>query len=150
MAATGLIDVDTLQVLLVEDNAGDVQLIQDAVAFTKAPVDVHVAENAVQAFWFLDQRGAFAGVPRADVVVLDLHLPVIDGQQVLELMKATPAWSDIPTIILTSSSLMSDCTASARHGAVAFQTKPLTWEGYVRLVDRFLACARSGFAGSIG
>src|SRR5688572_21653606 len=105
MSSTAFIDIDLLQVLLVEDNRGDVQIIQEAIEHVGAPIEVHVAENAVQAFAYLGQRGVFAGVPRPDVVLMDLRLPVIDGHQALEVIKATPGWSDIPVIVLTSSQL---------------------------------------------
>jgi CheY-like chemotaxis protein len=139
-----------VEVLLVEDNPGDVSLLRAALEEGPFQINVHVAINAIQAFWFLSKKDMFTDAPTPDVIVLDLQLPVIPGSEVLRTMKARPVWRDIPVIVLTSSSLEYDRAAALKGGAIAFYTKPKTWDECLDLAGRFVTCAAAGFGRPTG
>ena len=134
-----------VEVLLVEDNPGDVSLLRAALEDGPFPINVHVAINAIQAFWFLAKRDMFADAPTPDVIVLDLQLPVIPGVEVLRTIKGRAGWRDVPVIVLTSSTLEYDRAAALKLGAIAFFTKPKTWDECLDLAGRVVTCAATSF-----
>jgi len=93
----------SLVILVVEDNLGDVMLFQEAVEFTQTSAAVHVAGDGGDAMRFLLHQGRHAEAPRPDVIVLDLNLPIKNGQQVLMEVASDPALNTIPVAILTTS-----------------------------------------------
>jgi CheY-like chemotaxis protein len=134
-----------VEVLLVEDNLGDVSLLRAALEDGPFQINVHVAINAIQAFWFLAKKDMFTDAPTPDVIILDLQLPVIPGTEVLRTIKGRPGWRDVPVIVLTSSTLEYDRAAALKLGAIAFYTKPKTWDECLELAGRFVTCAATGF-----
>lgn len=123
-----------LEVLLIEDNAADVDLICGALAATKTPPHVSVVRDGVRADDFLRQRGEYTEAPRPHLVFLDLNLPRRSGIEVLARIKTTPELRPIPVIVLTSSDSDQDIARSYAEGANCYVTKPLDLMGMKRIV----------------
>ncbi|GAB4233692.1 MAG: response regulator [Elainellaceae cyanobacterium] len=90
-------------IFLVEDNRGDIRLIQEALKATSAASEVVVARDGMEAMAYLRQDGEFAGAARPDLILLDLNLPKKDGREVLAEIKADPDLKHIPVVVLTTS-----------------------------------------------
>jgi CheY-like chemotaxis protein len=119
-----------VEVLLVEDNAGDARLVQEAFKEWRMVNRLHHVQDGEEAMAFLRGEGAHAGAPRPDLVLLDLNLPRRDGRQVLTEMKADPLLKSIPVVALTTSSEREDVDACYQAGANAFVTKPLDFTAF--------------------
>lgn len=131
---------DPIEILLVEDNVGDVRLTQEALEEAKVPNRLHVAQDGVAALQFLKKQKPFAGVPEPDLVLLDLNIPKRSGFEVLDQIKSDPHLRHIPVIILTSSSAESDVLRSYQSYANSYVTKPADLDQYfkvVELIDEF-------------
>ena len=129
-----------VEILLVEDNPGDYRLTQEALREGKVYNNLHWAQDGVEALEFLHQRGKYAGVPRPDIVLLDLNLPKKDGREVLSEMKGDAALRTIPVVILTTSQAEEDVVRSYDLHANCYVTKPVDLEKFivvVQSIDRF-------------
>jgi CheY-like chemotaxis protein len=129
-----------VDVLLVEDDPGDVVLIREAFEFNKVRNTLHTVSDGVEALDFLHRRGAHAGAPRPDLVLLDLNLPRKDGREVLEEIKADEDLRTIPVVVLTTSEAEEDILRSYDLHANAYVTKPVDFDRFievVRLIDDF-------------
>jgi CheY-like chemotaxis protein len=124
------------EVLYVEDNPLDAQLVRTAFAETGVRANLHVVENAVQAFAFLVKQSPFAHAPDVDLVVLDLNLPVINGVRALTIIKTSEDLKRTRVAVFTSSQRSEDRSICNRLGAVAYETKPSTYDGYLDLARR--------------
>ena len=98
-----LVETRNKTILLVEDNRGDIRLIQEALKKTAAQCKVVIARDGMEAMEYLRQDGEFAGAVRPDLILLDLNLPKKDGREVLAEIKADPSLKHIPIIVLTTS-----------------------------------------------
>jgi chemotaxis family two-component system response regulator Rcp1 len=123
------------QLLLVEDSPHHVRLMQEALSDVNSAINLHVAEDGVNAMAFLRHEGINADAPRPDLILLDLNLPRMDGRQVLAQIKSDASLKTIPTIILTTSELDNDVITSYRLHANAYLKKPLGWDAFVRMVS---------------
>jgi CheY-like chemotaxis protein len=132
-----------IAMLLVEDNAGDVRLTREALREGGVSSTIAVARDGVEALRYLRREGAHSGATRPDVVLLDLNLPRQDGWQVLQEMKADPALSAIPVVVLTSSQTERDIADAYDLGASRFITKPVDFEEYVRVMMTIEQICRS-------
>lgn len=121
-----------IQVLLVEDDPGDVLMTREAFEDYKVHNQLHVVNDGEQAMAFLRQEGEYAGLPRPDLVLLDLNLPRMDGRQVLDAIKSDPELSSIPVVVLTTSEAEDDVLRSYSLHANAYVTKPVD---FVRFID---------------
>ena len=133
-------DADLIEVLLVEDDPGDVVLIQEAFADNKVGNRLSVVGDGVEAMAFLRREGDYAGAPRPDLVLLDLNLPRKNGREVLAEIKNDPELSIIPVIVLTTSEAEEDIVRSYSLHANAYITKPVDFErfaGVVHQIDEF-------------
>lgn len=133
-------DADLIEVLLVEDDPGDVVLIQEAFADNKVGNRLSVVGDGEEAMAFLRREGRFADAPRPDLVLLDLNLPRKNGREVLAEIKADPELSIIPVIVLTTSEAEEDIVRSYSLHANAYITKPVDFErfaGVVHQIDEF-------------
>lgn len=92
-----------LVILVVEDNPADVVFFEEAVEANQMPAKLHVVDDGVDAICFLRRQGSHADAPRPDIVVLDLNVPIKNGQDVLKEMAADPGLRTIPVAILTTS-----------------------------------------------
>jgi CheY-like chemotaxis protein len=125
---------EPIDVLLVEDSPGDVRLTQEALRDSNRAIHLHVAFDGIEAMDFLRRHGAHAGVPRPDLILLDLNLPRMDGREVLAQIKADESLKTIPTIILTTSEAEADITKSYQLQANCFLSKPVQLEAFESLV----------------
>lgn len=123
------------QILLVEDNAADIRLTQEALRDAKVLNDLHVVRDGVEALDFLHARGAHEGAVRPDLVILDLNLPRMDGKEVLAALKSDPDLRSIPVAVLTTSAQEEDILQSYDLGANCYLTKPVDLDQFLRLVQ---------------
>ena len=128
---------DPADILLVEDNPGDVRLTREAFKEGQLANTLHVVTDGVEALDFLYQRGEYADAPRPDIVLLDLNLPRKNGDEVLEEVENDPDLSRIPVIILTSSEAEEDIIKSYDHCANAYLTKPVDPDEFIDVVRSF-------------
>lgn len=114
-----------MDILLVEDNPGDIRLMQ--VVFQEAfpSVRLHVANDGVEAMAFLKREGANAKAPRPALIVLDLNMPKMDGRELLAVIKQSPVLRIIPTVILTTSGAEEDVLAGYSLQASSYLRKPV-------------------------
>jgi chemotaxis family two-component system response regulator Rcp1 len=136
-----MIDKETaMNVLLVEDNPGDVRLTREALKDAKMHLNLHVASDGMEAMEFLRREGRYHDSPRPDLVLLDLNLPRKDGRAVLEEIKTDDALKSIPVVVLTTSSSDVDIQRSYMLHANCYIAKPVDMEGFltvVRSIDDF-------------
>ena len=123
-----------MDVLLVEDNPGDVRLMVEAFRDANRSIRLHVAYDGVEAIAFLRREGAHADAPRPDFILLDLNLPRMDGREVLAHIKKDDSLRTIPTVILTTSEADADILKSYELNANAYLKKPVTLEAFESLV----------------
>jgi len=124
----------TIEILLVEDNPGDVRLTKEALKDAKVRNTLHVAMDGVEALAFLRKQGKYAGVPVPDLILLDLNLPKKNGREVLEEIKQDDGLRHIPVVILTTSQAERDIAESYRLHANAYVTKPVDFEQFTKCV----------------
>ena len=124
-----------IEILLVEDNPGDIRLTKEAMRDGKVGNRLHVVMDGVDAMAFLRKEGAFASAPTPDLVLLDLNLPRKSGREVLAEIKNDDLLKHIPVVILTSSQAEQDVLSSYRLRANAFVTKPVNLEQFLKVVQ---------------
>jgi len=132
--------VDIIDVLLVEDDDGDVLMTQEAFEFHKLRNRLHIVNDGEQALRYLRQEGEYAESPRPDLILLDLNLPRRDGREVLAEVKSDEDLCSIPVVILTTSQADEDILRSYRLHANAYISKPVDFERFidvVRKIDEF-------------
>jgi CheY-like chemotaxis protein len=123
-----------LDLLLVEDNPGDVRLTEEAFRRANDSVRLHVAVDGVEAMLFLRREGAYAGMPRPVLILLDLNLPKLDGREVLNQIKADEQLKTIPVLILTMSDAPADVRNSYQAQANCYLKKPFSLEDFQDLI----------------
>ena len=123
-----------IEVLLVEDDPGDVMMTREAFQDYKLHNELHVVSDGAEAMAFLRQEGGYAGRPRPDLVLLDLNLPRMDGRQVLEAIKSDPELASIPVVVLTTSENEDDVLRSYSLHANAYVTKPVDFQRFIEVV----------------
>jgi chemotaxis family two-component system response regulator Rcp1 len=124
----------TIEVLLVEDNAGDVRLAREAFRDVNRSIRLHLASDGVEAMAFLRQEGVHLDAPRPDFILLDLNLPKMDGREVLAQIKGDKSLKLIPTIVLSSSETDADVLISYQLQANCYLRKPAQWDAFDSLV----------------
>ncbi len=129
-----------IEVLLVEDDPGDVLLTREAFEHQKVANRLHVVNNGEDAIAFLRKEGEYAEAPEPDLVLLDLNLPGMHGREVLAAVKEDPHLQTIPVVVLTTSEAEEDVLRSYRLHANAYVTKPVDFDRFmavVRAIDEF-------------
>jgi len=124
----------TIEVLLVEDNPADADLTREALEASKLVLNLSVVVDGEQCIDFLRQSGRFSGVPRPDLILLDLNLPRISGREVLAEIKGDPGLRTIPVVVLTSSAAETDVVQSYDLGANCYITKPVDLNSFMSIV----------------
>lgn len=127
---------EPIEILLVEDNPGDIRLAQRAFEKRNLVNGLRVVEDGQTALEYLEQKGEYTDTDSPDLILLDLNLPGIDGREVLEFIKSDPVLKRIPVVILTSSSAEEDIVRSYDLHANAYLMKPVDFDGLVDVVDR--------------
>ena len=123
-----------VEILLVEDNLGDIRLTQEALRDGKVRNNLHVARDGIEAMEFLRRQGEHADAPRPDIVLLDLNMPRMDGREVLQEMRADPSLSVIPVVVLTTSKAEEDIMRSYQLHANCYITKPVDLDQFIKIV----------------
>jgi CheY-like chemotaxis protein len=129
-------DLRSLCVLLVDDDPGDVLMIQDALTSSDVTREVHVVGDGEEALAFLRREGRYADAPRPDVMLLDLNMPRVSGREVLAAVKEDVALRTLPVIVLTTSQAPSDIVESYSLHANAYVTKPIDLDQLTDVVQR--------------
>ncbi len=124
------------RILLVEYNAGDVELMQEAFRECDLKAHLFIAHDGLEALEFLRKDGVYEDVPSPDFIILDLNLPKLNGREVLAFIKTSAELKQIPTIIFSTSNRRQDIEACYRLYANTYLIKPAQW-------DKFVACIRS-------
>jgi CheY-like chemotaxis protein len=133
-------DLKPVDVLLVEDDEGDVLMTKEAFEYYKIRNRLHVVTDGEQALQFVRKAGPFAGAPRPGLILLDVNLPRLSGLEVLNELKRDPELLPIPVVMLTTSRAEEDILRSYKLHANAYVTKPVDFEsfiGAVRQIDDF-------------
>lgn len=123
-----------VEILLVEDNPGDVRLTIEALKEGKLLNHVSVAEDGVEALASLRQIGKYAGQARPDLILLDLNLPKKDGREVLAEIKEDPELRHIPVVVLTTSTAEHDVLKTYDLHANCYINKPVDLEQFIEVV----------------
>ena len=123
-----------IEILLVEDNPGDVRLTMEALRDAKVRNNLHVAKDGIEAMAFLRHEGQYASAIRPDLVLLDLNLPRKDGREVLAEIKADPELKTIPVVVLTTSRSEQDVLQSYQLQANCYISKPVDLEQFITVV----------------
>ena len=124
-----------IEVLLVEDDPGDVVLTREAFEQQQVRNRLHVVTNGVDALRFLRREGPYDTAPTVDLVLLDLNLPGMHGSEVLEAIKTDEQLSATPVVILTTSEAEEDVRRSYQQHANAYVTKPVDFDRFLALVQ---------------
>ena len=124
----------SIDILLVEDNPGDVRLTVEALKEDKLHNSLHVVKDGIEAMAFLHQKGEYADAPRPDLILLDLNLPKKDGREVLGEIKADERLKRIPVVILTTSQAEEDILKTYELHANCYITKPVNLEQFIKVV----------------
>ncbi len=125
---------EVMQILLVEDNPGDIRLTQEALKEGTIANELHVVKDGVEAIDYLKRKGKYALQPTPDIILLDLNLPRKDGREVLAEIKADDNLKLIPIIILTTSDAESDIQKSYKLHANCFITKPVDLDQFIYII----------------
>ena len=125
---------ERLQLLLIEDNAGDVRLIREALRTSGEEIELAVARDGVEALEYLRGNGERPPAPRPDLILLDLNLPRKSGREVLREVKADDELSAIPVVILTTSAADEDIAFSYRTHANTYIIKPVGLDRFFEVI----------------
>jgi len=125
-----------IEVLLVEDDPGDVLMTREAFEEHKVRNRLTVVSDGADALAYVRREGEFADAIRPDLILLDLNLPKRDGREVLKELKTDPDLREIPIVVLTTSSAESDVLASYQLYANAYVTKPVDFERFISAVKQ--------------
>ncbi|RJQ56739.1 MAG: response regulator [Nitrospiraceae bacterium] len=128
------VPLNPIEVLLVEDNPGDVRLMQEALKDSKVHNNLHVVYDGENAMSFLRREGVYSGAPEPNLIMLDLNLPGKDGREVLDEIKNDPGLKHIPVVIVTTSAAEQDILKSYRLHANCYVTKPVNLDQFIKVV----------------
>lgn len=125
---------DVIDVLLVEDDPGDVLMTQEAFEHHKIRNTLHVVADGVEAVQFLRREGPYAGAPRPGLILLDLNLPRRDGREVLAEIKGDEDLRSIPVVVLTTSEAEEDILNTYALHANAYVSKPVDFTRFIEVI----------------
>lgn len=129
-----------IEILLVEDNPGDIRLTQEALKESKVKNNLTIARDGEEALEILRRQGEHSGNPQPDLILLDLNLPKMDGREVLEKIKNDEILKRIPVVILTTSKAEEDILKSYNLHANCYITKPVDLDQFliiIKTIDEF-------------
>ena len=124
----------SIDILIVEDNAGDARLIQEVLNGNKIYNTLHIVKDGVLAMDFLYKRGDYQNVPTPDLIILDLNLPKKDGREVLAEIKGNDDLKKIPVVVMTISQAQEDILKTYNLHANCYVTKPIDLNQFVKVV----------------
>lgn len=123
-----------IEILLVEDNEGDIVLTREAFKESKLHNNLSIVKDGAEALLFLNKEGAYSDVPRPDIILLDLNLPKKTGLEVLNEIKSNPKLKTIPVVILTCSKNENDIWATYSNQANCYITKPVDFNKFINVI----------------
>ncbi len=126
--------IKALEILLVEDDIGDIELTKEALEESKLQINLNVVRDGVEAIAYLRREGEFSNAIAPDLILLDLNLPRMDGREVLQEMKSDNRLRHIPVVVLTTSDTDEDILSSYNLGANCYVNKPLGLEEFTKIV----------------
>ena len=124
-----------IEILMVEDNPGDVRLTIEALKETKVRNNLNVVRDGAEALAFLRRQGRYTQAPRPDLILLDLNVPRVDGRQVLAEIKADTDLRRIPVVVLTASQAEEDILKTYDLQANCYVTKPVDLDQFIKVVQ---------------
>ncbi len=127
-----------VEILLVEDNPGDIRLMVEALKENKVLNNLSVVNDGMEAIAFLHRQGKYADAPRPDIILLDLNLPKKDGKEVLTEIKNDPDLKRIPVVVFTASSAEKDILNSYNLNANCYITKPVSLDQFIEVVKAMI------------
>ena len=134
MKLTPIADSRIAEILLVEDNEDDVFLTREAFDAAGLKVNLHHVDNGEKCLQFLRRQGVYADVPKADLILLDMHMPVMDGHQVLTEIINDDALRHLPVVVLTTSYEAADIHKMYKLRCNSFITKPVDFENFIKVI----------------
>lgn len=123
-----------VEILLIEDNPGDVRLTVESLKEDKVLNNLSVVEDGAEALAFLNREGKHTAAPHPDLILLDLNLPKVDGREVLAVIKADKQLRRIPVVVLTTSQAEEDVLRSYNLNANCYISKPVTLDQFIAVV----------------
>ncbi len=123
-----------IEILLIEDNEGDIRLAKEALIGSKIKNRLSIVKDGQQALEFLHKQDGYEKAVRPDLILLDLNLPKMDGRELLKKIKTDPSLKKIPVVILTTSQAEEDITETYYNYANSFITKPIDWEQFIDVI----------------
>lgn len=127
--------MNTIDILIVEDNAGDARLIKEVFKENKVVNSLYFVNDGVEAMEFLNGMGKYKGMLAPDLIILDLNLPRKDGREVLAEIKSDERFKHIPVVIMTISQLEEDILKSYNLHANCYVTKPIDLNQFVKVIQ---------------
>ena len=127
-----------IEILIVDDNPGDVRLTVEALKDGKVRNKLHTAHDGVEALSFLRRKGEYADAPLPDLILLDLNMPRMNGSQLLAEVKEDSALKHIPVVILTGSRDINDVVKAQNLHADWYVTKPIDLEQFIKAVKSII------------
>jgi len=124
-----------IEVLLVDDDPGDVELTKEVLEMAKVKLSLNVVEDGVETMRYLRNEGKYRDATRPDLILLDLNMPRKDGREVLDEIKGDEKLKSIPVVILTTSDAHEDITKTYTSGASCYITKPVGLEQFQQVVE---------------
>jgi two-component system, chemotaxis family, response regulator Rcp1 len=125
-----------VDILLVEDNPGDVRLTQEAFSDSRIPININVAMDGEEALAYLRRIPPYSDVTRPDMILLDLNIPKRDGREVLEEVKKDPFLHNIPVVVLTTSNAEQDIQKTYNLNVNAYINKPVDFDKFLDIVQK--------------
>ena len=123
-------------ILLVEDNEGDILLTREALENGSFTGNIDVVRNGHEAVDYFNQILSTPGIPFPDLIFLDINLPKMNGQEVLQFVKGHPSLKHIPVVVLTTSSSEQDVFIAYQNGANCCITKPVDLNLFMEIIEK--------------
>lgn len=124
-----------IEILLAEDNPGDILLTREALAEAKIRNTLHVTNDGIETMAFLRNEEPYTDAPTPDLILLDLNMPRMDGREVLAQVKTDPEFRRIPIVVLTTSERVEDILKTYDLHANCYVTKPVDLAQFEKVVD---------------
>ena len=128
-------ELKSIEILLVEDDPGDVELTLEVMEKSKIRINMNVVEDGVKAIEYLRKEGEYKDKTKPDLILLDLNMPRKDGRETLHDIKNDPELKRIPVVILTTSNAHEDIVKTYTEGCSCYVTKPVGLEEFSRVVQ---------------
>ena len=127
--------LSAIEVLLVEDDPGDVELTQESLIESKLKINLTVVNDGVEALDYLRKQNGYANAARPDLILLDLNMPKMDGREVLSKLKENDSLQSIPVVVLTTSDAEEDILKSYGLGCNCYVAKPVGLDQFLKVIQ---------------